>query len=220
MGSQRAVATLKTPSQMAGPVKVGVAAVQGAVSEHELALQGAAQALGMDIEVVSVRTKADFEATDALVIPGGESTTISKLFVREGLVPAVQKRVAEEDYPILGTCAGMILLAKEGDNQVTKTHTELLGVMDFAVDRNAFGRQRESFERGVRVELPGMAEEPLHAVFIRAPAATRLWGDAKAICRVDARVIGVQEGRRMAFSFHPELTDDTRVHQAFLRQLV
>lgn len=167
-----------------------------------------------------MRTRAAFDTTHALVIPGGESTTISKLFVREGLGDAIRRRVVDEDYPVLGTCAGMVLLASEGDVQVSKTRTQLLGLMDFQVDRNAFGRQRESFERHVDVVLPGDAEDApsrVDAVFIRAPAAQRVWGDARVVSRLDDRVVGVQQGRCVALSFHPELTPDTQVHEAFLR---
>lgn len=198
-------------------MRVGVSAVQGAVSEHEDALRAAAARLGLDVTVVPVRKLADFEATDALVLPGGESTTISKLFAREGITEAIRRRVEADDYPILGTCAGMVLLASAGDEQVTKTRTEQLAVMDFSVDRNAFGRQRESFERAVALDLPGLHEDRFHAVFIRAPAATRLGPDARAVSTIDERIIGVQQGRRIALSFHPELTPDARVHEAFLQ---
>ena len=201
-------------------MRIGVSAVQGAVSEHADALGRAARRTGLDVTVVPVRKLADFESTDALVVPGGESTTMSKLFVREGITAAVRRRVADDDYPILGTCAGMVLLASRGDDQVTKTRTELLGVMDFQVDRNAFGRQRESFERPVAVDLPGIGDDPFHAVFIRAPAAGRLGAGVRPIATVDERVVGVREGRRLALSFHPELTADTRVHEAFLRTVL
>lgn len=198
---------------------VGVSAVQGAVSEHVVAVRRAARALGLEVDVVPVRTRADLARTDGLIIPGGESTTISKLFVREGLVDALRVRVRDEDYPILGTCAGMVLLASEGDDQVSRTRTNLLGLMDFQVDRNAFGRQRESFERVVSSTLPHVGDVTVPAAFIRAPAARRVWGDAEVIARLEERIIGVRQGRRIALSFHPELTPDTMVHQAFLRSI-
>ncbi len=201
-------------------VKIGVAAVQGAVSEHVDAVRAAASRLGVEAEVVGVRDRASFSGTDGLIIPGGESTTISKMFAHTGLRDEIRRRVADEDYPILGTCAGLILLASQGDDQVEKTRTELLSVMDVAVDRNAFGRQRESFERDVELQVPGFPGlSRFHAVFIRAPAVTRVWGDAEAVCRLDDRVIGVRQGRRLALAFHPELTSDTRVHEAFLRSI-
>lgn len=198
-------------------MRIGVSAVQGAVSEHVDALKGAANRSGLEVEVVPVRSLRDLEKTDGLVLPGGESTTMSKLFVREGLVEAIRRRVADEDYPILGTCAGMVLLASEGDEQVEKTRTTLFSLMDFQVDRNAFGRQRESFERTVRADLPALGTVDVQAAFIRAPAARRVWGEAEVISRLDDRIIGVRQGRRLGFSFHPELTPDTQVHEAFLR---
>ena len=198
-------------------MRIGVAALQGAVSEHFEAVRRAAARLGLDVDVVAVRSVADLASVDGLILPGGESTTISKLLVRFGLVEAISDRVAREDFPVLGTCAGMVLLARAGDDQVIKTHTQLLGLMDMAVDRNAFGRQRESFEATVRFEpgvLEGGADFP--AVFIRAPMATRVAGTARVIARHEGRIVAVQDGRRIALSFHPELTKDDRVHAAFL----
>lgn len=204
-------------------MRIGVAALQGAVTEHIEALERAASAMGIDLEAVPVRDAATFASLDGLVLPGGESTTISKLLVRFGLVGPIQRRVRDEDFPILGTCAGMVLLASHGDDQVVRTETRLLGLMDMAVDRNAFGRQRESFEGTVRFEsgflavggAGGALEVP--AVFIRAPVATRLGDDARPIAFFDGRIVGVQQGRRIALAFHPELTMDHRVHAAFLR---
>lgn len=196
-------------------MKIGVVALQGAVSEHVAAIEAAAAARGTPVECVPVRSPEAFATTDGLVLPGGESTTISKLLRRFALLDPIRDRVADEDYPILGTCAGMVLLAREGDIQVTKTDTELIGVMDMAVDRNAFGRQRESFEAYADVDLPGVGS-PFPSVFIRAPEATRTWGDARAVATYEGRTIGVRQGRRIALSFHPELTPDTRVHEAFL----
>lgn len=200
-------------------MRIGVSAVQGAVSEHVDALKGAAARRGLEVEVVPVRTRRDLEKTDGLVLPGGESTTMSKLFIREGLLDAIRRRVIDEDYPMLGTCAGMVLLASEGDALVEKTRTTLFSLMDFQVDRNAFGRQRESFERVVPVDLLGLGPVDVQAAFIRAPAARRVWGDAQVIARFDDRIIGVRQGRRMVLSFHPELTPDTQVHESFLQMV-
>lgn len=169
--------------------------------------------LGRTGSVVPLRTAAEAKKIDAAILPGGESTTISKLLVQYGAMPVLRERVEKDDFPILGTCAGAILLAREGDNQVEKTKTELIGVMDMAVDRNAFGRQRESFETELAVK--GFAR-PLHAVFIRAPAITRVWGEAKALARFDDKIVMAEQGRLLALAFHPELTEDTRVHERFI----
>lgn len=191
-------------------VKVGVVSLQGDVSEHVDISQRALRDLGLQGEVTSLRTAADAEALDAAVIPGGESTTISKLLVRFGALPVLRRRILEEDLPVLGTCAGAILLAQEGDNQVEKTRTELIGAMDMAVDRNAFGRQRESFEADLDVEGE---DSKVHAVFIRAPAITRTWGRCRPLSRFGDRVVAARQGNQLALAFHPELAGDPRFHR-------
>lgn len=194
-------------------MKIGVATVQGDFGEHISIAERALSNLGTKGDVVPLRSAKDAEAVDAAILPGGESTTISKLLVRFGALPVLRRRILKEDFPVLGTCAGAILLAKEGDNQVARTKTELIGTMDMAVDRNAFGRQRESFETDVRIE--GFSR-PVHAVFIRAPAITRVWGGARPLGRLEDKIIAARQGRSLALAFHPELTADTRVHESFL----
>ncbi len=115
--------------------------------------------------------------------------------------------------PILGTCAGCILLAREGDDQVARTGTQLLGLMDMAVDRNAFGRQRESFEADIPVDF---LDRPFHGVFIRAPAITRTWGNCAPLARWDGRTVIARQGALVAAAFHPELSGDLRIHTWFL----
>jgi 5'-phosphate synthase pdxT subunit len=118
--------------------------------------------------------------------------------------------------PIMGTCAGLILLAKEGDEQVKKTHQHLLGIMDTTVNRNAFGRQRESFE--TELELPFL-NSPYNAVFIRAPGIVGCGEDVTILAKMDGKVVAAEQGNILALAFHPELTFDTRVHQYFLNKL-
>jgi pyridoxal 5'-phosphate synthase pdxT subunit len=202
---------------VAKPVKVGVVSVQGDVSEHVSVAQAALQGLGLRGDVVSLRTAKDAESIDAAVIPGGESTTISKLLVRFGALPVLRRRILEEDFPVLGTCAGAILLAKEGDNQVEKTRTELIGTMDMAVDRNAFGRQRESFEIDLRVKGE---TQPVHAVFIRGPAITRTWGDCKVLASFKDKIVAARQGNQWALAFHPEIAGEPRFHARMLEALV
>lgn len=194
-----------------------MATLQGDFAEHIAIAQQALSRIGREGDVVPLRTADDAAKIDAAILPGGESTTISKLLVRFGAMEVLRRRVADEDFPILGTCAGAILLARQGDDQVQKTHTELLGVMDMAVDRNAFGRQRESFETDLR--FAGL-KKPVHAVFIRAPGIKRVWGDAKALATFDDWIVAAQQGRRLALAFHPELTRDSAVHERFLRTVV
>lgn len=213
-------------------MKIAVVSVQGAFAEHEEALRRAARALGVVVEVVEARQERDVADASGIIIPGGESTTISKLVGKFGIRDALLKRARDEDLPILGTCAGAILLANRGDDQVKRTDTSLLGLMDMSVDRNAFGRQRESFETDVKLKF---LAEPFHAVFIRAPAILQTFGE----CKIDGTYTGVpimrgraadeagrkgekefvvaaREKNRLAICFHPELTGDTRVHGHFL----
>jgi 5'-phosphate synthase pdxT subunit len=194
-------------------MKVGVLAVQGAVSEHVLAFEDSLRAMGRNGTVIPVKHPAHIEAIDALAMPGGESTTMSKLVDRFGLRGAIVRRAAG-GMPVMGTCAGLILMAKEGDAQVGGTATRLLGLMDMKVSRNAFGRQRESFEAAVAVD--GIAGGPFPAVFIRAPAILSVGGGCRAVGRFDRRIVAARQGAMLALAFHPELSGDTRLHEAFL----
>lgn len=194
-------------------MRIGVLGLQGAFTEHVDALRGALDALGLEGTVATVRRREEVAALDGLVMPGGESTTISKLLRAFGVHDLLIERATKEDFPILGTCAGMILLSKEGDGQVQRTDTRLLGLMDMAVDRNAFGRQRESFEADLTIK--GF-DAPVPGVFIRAPAITRTWGACEPLGQLGEHVIAAQQGNRYAIAFHPELTGDTRVHERFV----
>lgn len=204
-------------------MRIGVLGLQGAFTEHVDATRTAFRNLGVEGSVATVRRREELERLDGLIMPGGESTTISKLLRAFELHDLLVRRATEEDFPILGTCAGMILLAKEGDGQVEKTETRLLGLMDMATNRNAFGRQRESFE--AQLTLKGF-EAPVPGVFIRAPCITRTWGACEPLGRLHVSepvpgvghepVIAARQGNRMAIAFHPELTMDTRVHERFV----
>lgn len=189
--------------------KIGVLAVQGDVQEHLDAVERAAQRGGFKAHGVPVRRADDLEGVHALIIPGGESTTLSKMMRRNGLFDPVRKRASEGSLALLGTCAGMVIVARSGGAQAEKTRTALLELMDIDVDRNAFGRQRESFESDVSVE--GWSE-PLHAVFIRAPAVRRAYGGARVLARVGEWGVFAAQRNVLATAFHPELTRDPRVH--------
>jgi 5'-phosphate synthase pdxT subunit len=194
-------------------IKVGVVAFQGAVTEHIAIITRALGKLGLRGDVVQVRTPREIEYIDSLVIPGGESTTIARCLDLSGCTDKIIERVTAESMPVLGTCAGCILVASEGDEEVLKTGQRLIGVADFAVTRNAFGRQRESFEQVLRIE--GFEQE-YPGVFIRAPAITRIWGDCKILAKVEDKIVMVRDRNVLAVAFHPELTDDTRIHEYFL----
>ena len=196
-------------------MKAGVISVQGAAPEHIAALKVAMANLGMEGEAVSVRRAEDLEGIECLVLPGGESTTISKLLRRFDLFDRIID-LANGSMPILGTCAGCVLLSKEGDDQVEKTETELLKLMDMAVDRNAFGRQRESFE--VPLTIEGMAEQ-FPAVFIRAPLITKVWGRCESLATHSSSIVMAKQDNLLALSFHPELSGDSRIHEMLLRMV-
>jgi pyridoxal 5'-phosphate synthase pdxT subunit len=183
-------------------MKIGVLALQGAFIEHAKLLRE------LGVEVVEVRLPKDLEGLDGLIIPGGESTTIGKLAVEYGLVQPL--RQFAQHKPTWGTCAGMIFLAKD----IGIDRQPILGLMDIKVNRNAFGRQVDSFE----VDLPvSVLEEPFHAVFIRAPLVTETGSGVDVLAALeDGRVVAVQQGHLLATAFHPELTHDSRLHQYFL----
>lgn len=198
-------------------LKIGVLALQGAVSEHVEALEKAMKKLGLEGEVVIVRKREELNDILGLVIPGGESTTINRLMLKIGIREKIIK-LAKEELPILGTCAGTILLAKKGDEQVKRTGTILLGLMEMEVLRNAYGRQVNSFE--VDVKIPELGSKSFRTVFIRAPAIEKVWGETKIWVRYKNEIIGVKKNNILALTFHPELTDDLRVHQYFIKTIL
>lgn len=195
-------------------MKVGVIGLQGAVSEHIDAIKRAMHNLDVQGEAIWVDRPKHLEGVDGIIIPGGESTTIGKLMQLTDIFDRV-KKLAKSGVPILGTCAGLVVLAKRGDAQVSRTGQPLLGLMDIAVIRNAFGRQRESFEADV--QIPMIGKEPFRGVFIRAPAVKEVWGDATIIANFMGKIVGVRQGKMIAVAFHPELTRDTRLHEYFLK---
>jgi len=194
-------------------MRIGVIGVQGDVSEHVDAVARAMKEYGKAGDAIPVRRLADLEGVDALTIPGGESTTISKLLVSLGMFDEILRRATQESMPIMGTCAGCILLSKDAGIQAERTKTRLLGLMDMAVDRNAFGRQRQSFEADLTVD--GL-ESPFHCVFIRAPAILRTWGDCQPLARYDDKIVLARQGSFIGSAFHPELSGDLRIHRRFL----
>jgi 5'-phosphate synthase pdxT subunit len=195
-------------------VKIGIVGLQGAVSEHLKATKRAMQKLGIKGEAVWVDRLAQLEGVAGIIIPGGESTTIGKLMQMTGLFERV-RQLAKNGTPIFGTCAGLIVLAKRGDEQIVRTKQPLLGLMDISAIRNAFGRQRESFE--AELEIPALGKEPFRGVFIRAPAVSEVWGDTRVLAEFQGKIVAVQQGSLLAVAFHPELTPDARLHEYFLR---
>lgn len=196
---------------------IGVISVQGAISEHIDAVENAAIALGLDnVRTIQVRKLSELENVAALIIPGGESTTISKLIVKFSLYDRIIERANDEALPILGTCAGCIVLAKKGDEEVQQTDTELLKLMDMTVTRNAFGSQRVSFESDIDIED---FTTPYHAVFIRAPVIEHVSSKCRILAKLENKIVFAQQGYLLAAAFHPELTDDLRIHKYFLEMI-
>jgi len=196
-------------------LRIGVIGLQGAVSEHIAATRMAMRKLDIEGDAVWAGSPGDLEGINGVIIPGGESTTIGKLMERTGTFEVVRK-MGESGVPIMGTCAGLILLAKKGDEQVERTGQPLLRLMDIEVVRNAFGRQRESFE--VELSIPILGEKPFPCVFIRAPVIRSLWGKARMIAEFQGKVVGAVQDNLTAVAFHPELTPDTRLHEYFLKK--
>jgi 5'-phosphate synthase pdxT subunit len=188
-------------------MKIGVLALQGDFSEHQAMLER------LGAEVVQVRLPTHLEGLSGLIIPGGESTTIGKLAVAFGLMDAL--RIFGQQHAIWGTCAGAIFLSKD-----IHRNQPLLGLMDIVVERNAFGRQVDSFE--IDLDVPALASvgpdhAPYHAVFIRAPLIEEVNRPAEILAKLpNGKIVAAREGRLLATSFHPELTADDRFHRYFM----
>ena len=182
---------------------VGVLALQGAFREHVAAVAS----LGATAR--EVRQLKDIEGIDALIIPGGESTTIGKLLNEWNMLEPLRQRILD-GMPVYGSCAGLILLCRDIEN----SDQPRLGVLDATVRRNAFGRQVDSFE--TNLSIPEIGADPLPAVFIRAPVITGVGASVKVLAEVDGQAVAVRQNNILATSFHPELTPDTRMHSYFL----
>jgi pyridoxal 5'-phosphate synthase pdxT subunit len=185
-------------------IKIGVLAAQGAFAEHIAALEK------LDTKAVPVRLPGELKGLDGLIIPGGESTTISLLMSNYNLFSEISG-LAAKGLPIFGTCAGMIMMAKH----VLGNHSATLGLMDITVSRNAFGRQVDSFE--TELSVPALGKQPFPAVFIRAPLIEQCANSVEVLARLDdTRIVAAREGNLLAAAFHPELTADLRFHRYFL----
>lgn len=186
-------------------MRIGILAIQGDVREHRLVLEG------LGVEVEDVRLPRDLDDTAGLIIPGGESTTIGMLMKEFGLLEAISAHARDfGGWPIWGTCAGLILLARE----VSGLSPARLGLMDITANRNAWGRQVSSFE--TPLSIPVLGSEPYPAVFIRAPRIERVGSDVSVLAEHDSQAVMAEAGPLMVTAFHPELTGDVRVHRYFV----
>ena len=189
--------------------RIGVLALQGDVSEHVQAMQ---KALGGKGEVKEIRKRGQMDQCVALVLPGGESTTICRQLESSGLIGEL-KRAAALGKPILATCAGLVIISKEIEGE---SKVKPLGLMDIKISRNAFGPQRESFEADLQIK--GL-DRPYRAVFIRAPAIAEVGSNVEVLARIGEAVVAARQKNLLALAFHPELTKDPRIHQVFLKML-
>jgi pyridoxal 5'-phosphate synthase pdxT subunit len=186
--------------------RVGVVSVQGDFEKH---LEAIRSIRTPDVEAVEVRTPEDLAGVERLILPGGESTTVGMLLQRYGLGDAIRK-AAEAGMPVWGTCMGMILMARRIEGRPSQY---TLGLLDVTVERNAFGSQVHSFEDEVPIEgLDG----PVTGVFIRAPVVREMGPEVRAIATYGGRIVAVRQGNRVGTAFHPELTEDRRLHEWFL----
>jgi len=185
-------------------MRIGVLALQGAFAEHIAVLRQ------LEVEAFPIRLPQEIADLDGLIIPGGESSTISRLMLSYNLAGEI-RRQAKNGLPILGTCAGMILMA----SSISDPDIEPLGIMDMAVKRNSFGRQRDSFH--TRLTIPVLGEKPFPSIFIRAPIVERVNNGVETLASLaDGTIVAVRQGKLLATAFHPELTSDLRFHRYFL----
>ena len=193
-------------------MKITIISLQGAFTEHRDSLKKASEQLNTKCEITLAKTKKDLKDTSGIIIPGGESTTINKLLKETGMDTEI-KHLAKKDIPILATCAGMIIISASGDSQCKKTG-KLLGLIDMTVNRNAFGTQKNSFEKEITVKGIGK----INAIFIRAPAITKVNDpNTETLAKINEKIIAVKKKNIMALAFHPELTNDTKIHRWFLK---
>uniref|UniRef100_A0A7C4Y3Q6 Pyridoxal 5'-phosphate synthase subunit PdxT n=1 Tax=Caldisericum exile TaxID=693075 RepID=A0A7C4Y3Q6_9BACT len=186
-------------------MRIGVLALQGAVSEHINMIKS------LGVEAIPVKTADEISSVDGLIIPGGESTTMGRLITKFELENVIKERISE-GMPVYGTCAGMILLAKR-----IKNYDQFnLGMLDITIVRNAFGRQVNSME--VDLSVKGF-DMPFHAIFIRAPVAVELGSDVEALAVLDEGTVFLRENNIFASSFHPELGNDPRIHRMFIESV-
>lgn len=195
-------------------LNVGVLAIQGDVQENLLATKKALEELNLDGTVIVVKTAQDIEAIDGLIIPGGESTTIGQLSLVNSSLKVMKEKI-EKGMPVLGICAGMILLSKTVDDRVVgKTNQPLLDLLDVKLERNSFGRQRESFEADISMDSINIPK--FRGVFIRAPSVSEAGSDVQVLSKFNEKIIAVKKGNIIGTSFHPELTRDVSLHKYFV----
>ena len=204
---------------MSQEINIGILALQGDIEENIVATKNAMSSLSLNAYTTPVRYQKELESVDGLIIPGGESTVIGNLLtLKSGVRTTLQKRLIQ-GMPAMGTCAGMIVMAKKAyDSVVGEMNQQLLGVLDIVVERNSFGRQNESFEANLSID--GLDGEDFRGVFIRAPSVTKVGTNVKILGRFAEKVVAVQQGNIIGTSFHPELSDDLRFHKHLIALII
>ena len=198
-------------------LNIGILSVQGDVEENVISTKDALYQLGESGEVNTVKTPEDIAKLDGLIIPGGESTMIGQLSLVNGALKKIKEKV-ESGMPIFGICAGLIVLSKNAkDRVVGKTEQPLLDLLDVQVERNSFGRQRDSFEADVSMESIEIPK--FNGVFIRAPSISEVGSGVEVVSKFNEKIVAVKQGNLLATAFHPELTDDASMHKHFVKMV-
>lgn len=193
---------------------VGVLAIQGDVQENLISTKKALEELGIEGKAVDVKTADDVSKLDGLIIPGGESTTIGQLSLVNSSLRVIKEKI-ESGMPVFGICAGMILLGKTADDRVMgKTNQPLLDLLEIKLERNSFGRQKESFEAEISMESIKIPK--FHGVFIRAPTVSEVSSDVEVLSKFNEKIIAIKKGNIIGTAFHPELTTDVSLHKYFV----
>jgi 5'-phosphate synthase pdxT subunit len=199
-------------------VTIGVLGLQGDIEENVAATSQALQELHVNGTVDIVRYPEELEKIDGLILPGGESTVQSTLAAIQRSLPAIKKRISE-GMPVLGSCAGMIMLSKRAyDRIIGDTKQKLIGNLDIVIERNAFGRQNDSFEADLSLAMLG--KEAFRGVFIRAPAVSEVGKDVEVIGKLNNRIVAVKQKNIIGTAFHPELSDDSRMHKHLINMVL
>ena len=199
------------------PVRIGVLGFQGDIEEHVAASKEALKKIRVNGSVSVVKTPEELKEIDALIVPGGESTVIGGLSLFNKSLSVIKDKI-KAGMPVMGTCAGLILLANRTyDRVVGEKKQPLLGVLDVLVERNSFGRQRESFE--VELDAPAVSKQKVKGVFIRAPSVKEVAQGVEVLSKLDGEVVAVKQNNIIGTCFHPELSGDTRFHEYFIKMV-
>lgn len=200
-------------------IKVGVLGIQGDIEENILSTVEALKKLNLRGTVESVRYSESIAELDGLILPGGESTVIGSLLSIQGKVFQTIEKKITEGMPVLGTCAGLIMLSKRTyDKVVGETKQKLFGMLDVVIERNAFGRQHESFE--VDLEIPVLGKEPFRGIFIRSPIVNNVGESVTILTKFNDKIVAVKQNNIIGTSFHPELSADRRLHELFIKDIL